>query len=477
MFGPLFNQYAKAAPFCVMARLILACFLRPTRLDKLFAKVAKVQYTRELLFSQLIGLMSKVVFDIYPSVRAAYVRCGHLLDVSDQAVYDKINHTELALAAALVEDSGLQAQQLIRCLGATEKPWLPGYRSTILDGNRMSATERRLKPLQEEWTRGLPGLALVVLDQETRLVRHVLLNEDGHSSERALFDQFYPLVREKDLIIADRNFCTIAMMANIQERKAFFVFRHHGSIKGELMGERRLIGRSATGMVYEQEIHVKNKKTVLKLRRITIVLDEPTREKETEIHLLTNLPVEDADALLVAGLYLGRWGIEHLFLDMSKTMNAEPKNLANPKAALLAFCLGLVASNAYQVMMSAVRAEHGPQALDKLSVYYMALEIQKVYQGMMIALPAAQWQAASEYTPEELALKLREIAKTIDFTLYPKSKRGPKKKFERKRYRNGHHRSTAKLLNERRQQRKTARQQQRQQHRKMARRKTKRCKA
>jgi Transposase DDE domain len=474
MFGPLFDTYAKSAPFCVMARLILEYLLRPTRLDTLFQKVAKTQYTRELLFSQLITLMSKVVFDIYPSIRSAYTARRHLLRVSDQAVYDKINHTELSLVAALVEDSGLQAQQLIQCLGASEKPWLPGYRCTILDGNRLTATERRLKPLQEEWIRGLPGLALVVLDQETRLVRQVLLDEDGHSSERSLFEQFYPLVQQKDLIIADRNFCTLDMMANIQQHNAFFVFRQHGSIKVQLQGERRLIGRTTTGMVYEQEIHVKHKKTTLQLRRITIVLDQPTRDKATEIHLLTNLSAEAADARVVAGLYQGRWGIEHLFLDMSQTMNAEPKNLAHPKAALLAFGLGLVASNAYQVMMSAVRAEHGPQVIENLSLYYMALEIEKVYQGMMIVLPESQWQAAQESSPEELAQQLRQIAQTIDLSRYPKAKRGPKKKFERKRYRNGQHRSTAKLLNQRRQRSKTAPEQP---HRKTARRKTKRGKA
>jgi hypothetical protein len=270
------------------------------------------------------------------------------------------------------------------------------------------------------------------------------------------------------------------MMVQIQERNAFFVFRHHGAIKGQLIGSRRLIGRTDTGTVYEQEIHIKYGKkgeNVLKLRRITLVLDVPTRDKEVEIHVLTNLPVEDADAVLVAELYRGRWGIEHLFLDMSQTMNAEPKNLANPQAALLAFCLGLVASNAYQVMMAAVRAEHDPQVVEKLSLYYMALEIQQVYRGMMIALPPSDWAEAQTYTPEELAQKLRAIARGIDPSGYPKAKRGPKKEFERKRHRNGHHRSTAKLLKKRRLQKRVAQQTKRRQQKSTTSRTMKPCKA
>jgi hypothetical protein len=39
------------------------------------------------------------------------------------------------------------------------------------------------------------------------------------------------------------------------------------------------------------------------LRRVTVVLDQPTRDGDTEIHLLTNLPVRHARAEVVAGLY------------------------------------------------------------------------------------------------------------------------------------------------------------------------------
>ncbi len=46
-----------------------------------------------------------------------------------------------------------------------------------------------------------------------------------------------------------------------------------------------------TGHVYEQWMRITDADgTVAKIRRITIVLDEPTRDGDTEIHILTNLP-------------------------------------------------------------------------------------------------------------------------------------------------------------------------------------------
>lgn len=55
-----------------MVRGILEKVLVPEKLDELFEKTAKVQYTRELLFSSVVNLMSLVVCGIRPSVNAAY---------------------------------------------------------------------------------------------------------------------------------------------------------------------------------------------------------------------------------------------------------------------------------------------------------------------------------------------------------------------------------------------------------------------
>jgi len=63
--------------------------------------------------------------------------------------------------------------------------------------------------------------------------------------------------------------------------------------------------------VFEQTIRASNDAgEILILRRITVVLDKPTRDGDAEIHLLTNVPRKDARARVIAELYRRRWTIE-----------------------------------------------------------------------------------------------------------------------------------------------------------------------
>lgn len=448
MLPATFEPFVKDAPFCVMTRAALESLFGAERLDELFRRTAQKQYTRELLFSQLVELMTSVVLQQQPSVLAAYRKgIGHI-SVSDQSVYNKLDGMELGVSAALVHDSAQRLAPVIDELKARQPSWLPGYRVRILDGNHLSATERRLVPLRDAWDSPLPGKVLAVLEQQTGLTTDVFLTPDGHAQERALLDEVLAVVAAGDLWIADRNFCTLKFLFRIHQARAAFVIRQHGQLEGRLVGKRRYVGRTDTGVVYEQNIELSYEGRVKKFRRITVVLDKPTRDGDTEIHILTNLSRKKATALVVAELYRRRWTIEGLFLAMAETLNAEPQTLAYPKAALFAFCLALLASNATALLKAAVSAEHGPMVVETLSVYYAALDVQQVHRGMMIALPAPQWELFRDMNAVELAAALREMARAIDLPRYRKSMRGPKKPVARKVYTNGGHVSTQKLLQE-----------------------------
>jgi hypothetical protein len=429
-----------------MARAALEGLFQPHRLDRLFDATAQKQYTRQLLFSQLVELMTAVVLRQQPSVRAAYRKGVGNISVSDQAVYDKLDGLELGVSAALVSDSAARLAPVIDQLKARRDSWLKSYRVRILDGNHLGATERRLVGLRDAWDSPLPGTVLVALDQQTGLVTDVFLTPDGHASERSLLDEVAAAVGAGDLWIADRNFCTQKFLFAIHRAGGRFVIRQHGRLEGELSGARRYVGRCDGGSVYEQPIALTFEGRVRTFRRVSVVLDEPTRDGDTEIHILTDLPHKRAGGARVARLYRRRWTIEGLFLEVSQTLNAEPQTLAYPKAALFAFCLGLLASNAVALIRAAVRAEHGAGAAEQLSVYYAALDIQQVYRGMMIALPADRWSVFGSMSADELARSLRQMARAVDLASYRKTTRGPKKPTARKVYKNGGHVSTHKVL-------------------------------
>lgn len=449
--GKVFQAFVEKRPVCVMARGILERLFEPTRLNALFEKTAQIGYTRKLHFSTLVGLMGDVVLGVRPSVNAAFeALTEEEREVSLTAIYNKLDRVETAVSEALLRYSAEQAAPVIDALGARLAPWLPGYRCRILDGNLLQAREHRIQETRTTWAAPLPGRALVVLDQERMLAEEILLTEDGHASERSLLDATLERVRAKELWIADRNFCTLKFLGGIARRLGYFVIRQHGTLKGRLLGKRWKRGRIASGMVYEQRLALHDPESAKEViyRRVTVELDEPTRDGDWELHVLTNLPRKDADAQTVAELYGKRWTIEKVFHEITMTLQCEICTLGYPKAALFAFCLALVAFNAVSILKAALRAVHGQESVNEtVSAYYLNLEIRGTYDGMMIAIPEKHWKVFGSMSVAELASTLKEIASHLELSRYRKHRRGPKKPPpKRAAYANGGHVSTFRLL-------------------------------
>ena len=449
MFPAAFMPFVQQRPIGVMARAIVERFFDSEHLDGLFRRTAARQYQRSLLFSSVVDLMQSVVLGVEPSVFAAYRKRQHTLPVSDDSIYNKLKGMELGVSAAVVRDSAERAALVIDELNARRAPWLPGYRIRILDGNHLSATEHRLEPLRDTWAAPLPGKILVVMDPELNLACDAFLTPDGHAQERSLLDDVLQTVREQELWIADRNFCTLKFLFEITDKRAFYLIRQHGQVQGCLQGQRRFIGESSTGKVYEQALELSYAGQTRTVRRISVELLKPTRDGDMVLHLLTNLPA-DVSAVTCADLYRKRWSIETLFYEVTQTLECEIKTLGYPPAALFAFCLALMAANAVAVLKAALRATHGEQQADEMSAYYMALEIKQVHEGMMIALPPDDWTIFRTMSVAKFAAKLKEMATHMDLGYYRKSKRGPKKPPPiMDKYRNGGHVSTYKLLRDR----------------------------
>jgi hypothetical protein len=204
-------------------------------------------------------------------------------------------------------------EAVVTATGGALPALLPRYRVKILDGNHLASTEHRLKELRTMRAGALPGQALVVLDPSLMLAIDEFPCEDGHAQERSLLGQVLETVSAHDVWIDDRNFCTTGFLFGIMRRKAFFVTRQHGStLHWQLVGKRRACGRIDTGKVFEQKVRLSDPDTGenVFVRRITVVLDKPTRDGDAEIHILSNLPAKDAKAKTIADLYRTRWTIE-----------------------------------------------------------------------------------------------------------------------------------------------------------------------
>jgi hypothetical protein len=426
--------------------------LSPSTVDDLFERHAEGQYTRELLFSDIVHLMSLVVCGIRPAINSAFKKMAPVLGVTRRAVYGKIDRVETTTRAALVRHAGAALGAIIDELGGRKAPWLEGYRVKILDGNHLPGTEHRIQPLRFTRAGALPGHALVVLDPERMLVDDVVLCEDGHAQERSMTEAILAMVRPRDVWIKDRNFCTTAFLFGIARRGGAFVTRQHGStLSWETVGERASQGQSATGAVFEQKVRLTNEEgEILFVRRITVELDQPTRDGDRTIHILTNLPEEAADALQVAALYRQRWTLETAFQELEASLNGEITALGYPKAALFAFCVALVSYNVLSTVKAALRSVHGTKVADtEVSGYDLAEEVAGTYRGMMIAVPQDEWVVFHGMSPQEISPFLKRLAGAVRLSEFRKQSRGPKR--PRPKRQSGakiKHVATAKLLEE-----------------------------
>jgi IS4 transposase len=461
LLAAVFDQFVQESPLSVMARALLEHALQPEPLDDLFQRTATVQYTDQLLFSTVVDTMGLIVCGISASVNSVYQSRRPWFPVALTNVYQKLNGIELPVMQQLVRDNAARLEKVVVALGGTLPALLPGFRVKILDGNCIAASEHRLAELRSLASAPLPGKTLTVFDPQSGLVSDVFPCEDGHAQERALLGPVLETVQEGELWIEDRNFCTVGWLRGVVlDRKAHVLVRQHQGLPWTAVTELRYVGRVETGEVWEQTVTLTPQTgtvtapdgTPKHWRRLVIKLDQPTRDGETELALLTDLTAEQADALTLARLYLQRWQIETVFQVLTETLRCEHPSLGYPKAALFAFCVTLVAYNVLAVIKAALRVVHGSQKVqNEVSLHHVTTEIRETYRGMMIAIPAPQWLLFRSMSAKDLATVLLKLASRVEMAKYKKAPTKPKKpKTARQSGANRPHVSTAKLLAERR---------------------------
>jgi IS4 transposase len=453
LFEPLFERFAQGTPLSVMTRALLENALQPEPLDELFERLAVRQYRRELLFSTVVATMALVACRLYKSPRSVYTEHPDWFPVSLKCVYDKLQGIELPVMREMVRDNARRCAAIIAELGGQVPALLPGYRVKILDGNALAGTDHRIKELRQTTAAALPGKSLVVLDPALGLAIDVIPCEDGHAQERSLLADVLATVQPKDLWIEDRNFCTLGFLIGVAQRRGFVLVREHKGLPWQAISELRYAGRIDTGRVYEQEVAITEEAgQTRRLRRIVLRLDEPTRDGETEVVLLTN--VRRVRTLKLARLYLERWSIEGLFNLLTTTLKCEQKSLGYPRAALFSFCVTLLAYNALATVKAALRSVHGSAKVEEeVSLPKVAEHVCRNYDGMMVGLPPEEWLRFRLLSAADMAGCLRHWAAQVCLAKVRKAKTRPRKKAPAKPVHDPStpHVSTARLLAARRQ--------------------------
>jgi hypothetical protein len=447
-------QHGAVVPLGVMVRGTMEWLLDKPMLETLFQQHAPDQYTRELTISALVQLFIQVSTGARPSVHAAFkadqAADEPTIETTYQAVYGKLGRLQPAVSEAVVRYSAERCGQLLTANPTPRKESLPGYRMRVLDGNVLTGTDHRLKGLRRWLNACLPGKSLVIYEPGLGLVTDLVLEEDAYTQERALLTQILPRLQIKDLVVADRNFCTTRFVFGVAGQKAFTIVRQHRiNLPCTPISKLKKCGQTDTGAVYEQNVQVTDPDSgaVLTLRRIEVRLLQKTRDGDRTIAVLTNLP-QQVSAAQIADIYRQRWTIEKHFQFLTQSLNCEVSGLGKPRAALFAFAMALVAANALAVVRGTLRSVHGVEAEAEISGYYLADEVAGDYRTVMKYLPPEEWLGWKSLPTLAMAKLLCAIAQHVRLKGLTRSQRGPKKPPKDKPvYDKKHkHYSTARLL-------------------------------
>lgn len=440
------QRFITTRPFCVMTRCIIG-YVMSSKVDEVFQQCRQRQYEKELKFSVMAASVGDVALGFCDNFNQSYESFRDELGVSSVAYYGKINRVETRTSEGILEFAAQKSRELLDEIGAGQWEILKGYKCSVLDGNHLQKSEKRIGELRGLCAAALPGTVVAKFNLQNQLFERAYLLADAHAQESSVLDRVIADLDARELVIADRHFCIVKFLMDVAARSSCFLIRQHGRLKNGLQGIREQIGRIKTGMVYEQVMLIKQKEITMTIRRITVELDEPTRDGDLAIHILSNVPIEDATACELAELYHQRWEIENAFYILTMTLTCEVASIGNPQAALFLFCMAMTAFNCRQILFAALWKVHDQSQVEALSHFKVAKSIVMPMDGLITAIPESEWNLFVPQTTIGCAAFICDVARHADLKKHRKSGRGEKKPAPVRKYcKSGSHVATHQLL-------------------------------
>jgi hypothetical protein len=140
---------------------------------------------------------------------------------------------------------------------------------------------------------------------------------------RMLFERMFAASRLDDRFqnVGERQYTHELRCSTVVDIKSLVVMRSRSLVNAVYRDQKEAVG-----------VHYPGTDAEVVARRITVTLDTPTRDGETEIPLTTNLSAKAADALTVAALHRHRWQLETAFQATTVDLKCEIDTLGYPQA-------------------------------------------------------------------------------------------------------------------------------------------------
>lgn len=340
-------------------------------------------YQKVLTFPVLVSLTADALLEHGGSGRQSFERAAEdgQLQASIQAAYGKLGRLPIPLSEALLAHGTERLRALFPDGTPSPVPRsLRGFSAVILDGKAIKRVAKRLKPLRGVAGGVLGGKALVALAPDSGLAVAMSAHPDGEANEIRLVPEVLPQVRRvvpgTRLWVADSQFCDLDQAGRFTAEGDHFLVRYHPKVQFHPDPDRPAGGgRDRRGLTYVEGwgwLGSERDRRRRYVRRIT--LQRPGQEDVAVVTDLVDAGLYPAVDLLE--LYLGRWGIERMFQQVTEVFRLRRLIGGTPQATVFqcAFCLLLY--NVIQVVRAHVAAARGDEP-ERISAEKLFTDVQR----------------------------------------------------------------------------------------------------
>lgn len=342
-------------------------------LQSLFARFRGRSYEKAISFSVMVHLIADALLHYGGSGRQSFEHAeeSNTLPASIQAAYGKLRRLPIPLSMGFLAECTQQLVQLFPPVQATSLPTsLRDLEVIVLDGKAIKRVAKRLKVLRGARGGVLGGRALVALQLKNGLAVAMHAHPDGEANDARFVPWLCPQVRTRvpgpRLWLADRQFCTLQHMEEFVADGDHLLVRYHKNVSFQRDQDRPICcGHDRNGRSYVEEwgwLGRAAHKQRRYVRRIT--LERPGQEAIIVVTDLLDAKKYPAADLLE--LYLGRWGIERMFQQVTEVFGLEGLIGSTPEATIFQFAFCLLLYNIIQVVR-AYAAQAGQRQVAEVS--------------------------------------------------------------------------------------------------------------
>jgi Transposase DDE domain len=380
-----------------------AYVLQPTFLAQVFAQYRGRSFEDTLTFARFVDLIGDALLEHEGSGRQSFTRAREqgTLATSSEAVYGKLRRVPLSLSEGFFTEGTARLRALLPPQHlATALPASVAELTVIVgDGKTLKRVAKRLLPARGAAGKVYGGKLLVAFLPSQGVAVAMAADPDGERNECRLVprvvEQTRQVVSGPRLWVLDRQFCDLVQTARCSEGGDHFLIRYHSKVHFCPDPARpATVTQDAHGRPVSEEWGWLGAETNARrrfVRRLTL-----RRPGEEAIILVTDLldaaRYPAADLLTV---YLGRWGIERVFQQITEVFALRRLIGSTPPATVFqaAFCLLLY--NMVQVLRGYIAtAQPQPCLAEEVSAEQLFYDVQRALTAVSVLIPPPMVVAA-----------------------------------------------------------------------------------